>query len=243
MTEAVGSKAELCAFNNVDWYRAVLATHKLTGDVVDGVFCCRGKVPPYYSNAVAFTLEDAGAQSRVIEALAKMLRSPFSVNDCHARLPLQTLGFRELFAAQWIWREAEARPVRSRTSPWRRVRTVGDLHAWEKGWRSLGSPTDRRVFLPQLLENPSIAIFAARQDRDIIGVCAANRSDHVVGLSNFFWASGADAGALLEAALDALAGFAPGMPVVGYEHGEALDHALSAGFQAAGPLRIWMHDR
>lgn len=34
----------------------------------------------------------------------------------------------------------------------------------------------------------------------------------------------------------------PGEILVGYEHGDALDAALAAGFEAVGPLRVWVHD-
>ena len=35
--------------------------------------------------------------------------------------------------------------------------------------------------------------------------------------------------------------FAPGLPVVGYEHGDSLERVLRYGFRAAGPLRVWVH--
>jgi len=240
MTERSEPKAQLCASNNVDWYGAVLATHGLKGQAVDGVFCCSGRVPPYYSNAVAYRPMDANAQLKVIKALAAELDRPFTVNDGYARLDLAPLGFRVLFEAQWIWRDAAEMQSAPMRSSWQRVAGARELAQWQEAWRAFGSPTDRPVFLSSLLENPSIAIFVAREEGKIIGVFAANRSVSVVGLSNFFAASGADSLELLRSALDVLSGFAPGLPVVGYEHGEALEIARRAGFDTVGPLRIWI---
>ncbi|MFZ1991522.1 MAG: hypothetical protein WAW96_17335 [Alphaproteobacteria bacterium] len=234
------NKAEICAANSVDWYRAILATHGLVGNIESGVFVCTGKVPPYYSNASTFVLEDAGAQMRVITALAKNLIRPFSINDCYARLPLDRLGFRKLFDAQWIWHDTELNATGRAASPWRRITTAEELKAWEVAWRALGSPTGEPVFLPPLLQNPAVAIFAAHKGANIVAVCAANRSERAVGLSNFFTSTDGDAMALLNAALAEIAAFAPGLPIVGYERGDALENAVRAGFSVVGPLRIWL---
>jgi hypothetical protein len=233
--------ALLCAVNNVDWYRAIFAAHGLAGEVRDGVFFCRAVVPPYYSNAVAFLPEDAERQLRLIRELANELPGSFSVKDCFARLPLETLGFRELFAAQWIRRDPA--PPDGAASPWRRVTRTDELAAWEAAWRTMGSPTDQPVFLPELLNNPALAIFAARDGCETIAVCAANRSEKTVGLSNFFTREDADDDSLLTSAIGELSRFAPGLPIVGYEHGEALARCTRAGFRAVGPLRIWLLDK
>ena len=233
--------ALLCASNNVDWYRAIFSAHGLAGEVRDGVFFSRARVPPYYSNAVAFLPEDPELQLRVIRELTDTLPGSFSVKDCFARLPLETLGFRELFAAQWIWHEPL--PSDGAASPWRRVTTADELAAWEAAWRTMGSPTDQPVFLPELLNNPALAIFAAREGYETIAVCAANRSDQTVGLSNFFTREDADDDSLLTFAIGELSRFAPGLPIVGYEHGEALARCTRAAFRAVGPLRIWLLDK
>ena len=231
----------LCASNNVDWYRAVFSTHGLAGEIRDGVFFCRAGVPPYYSNALVFLSEDAQAQLRIIRELAETLEGSFSVKDCFARLPLETLGFHELFAAQWIWRDPA--PPDGAVSPWRRVSTADELAAWEAAWRAMGSPTDKQVFLSELLNNPAVAIFVARDGDETIAVCAANRSDRTVGLSNFFTREDADGVALLTSAIGEVSRFAPGLPIVGYERGAALARSGRAGFRAVGPLRIWLLDK
>jgi hypothetical protein len=200
-------------------------------------------VPPYYSNAVAFSPDDVAAQLRSIKALAVKLKRRFSVNDCFARLPLETVGFRTLFDAQWIWRAPDAASNSSVRSPWLHVTNARDLVDWEMAWRRFGSPTEEPVFLASLLENPLVAVFVAHANDKIIGVCAANRSEHAVGLSNFFTEHQDNGDDLLASAVQQVNLFAPGLPVVGYEHGEPLETAQRVGFRPVGPLRIWLHDR
>jgi hypothetical protein len=242
MSEDFGPEAQICASNNVDWYRAVLATHGLNGNVANDVFQCHGRVPPYYSNAVAFLPGDITAQLQTIEALAANLNRQFTVNDCFARLPLETLGFRTLFDAQWIWRAPGMTGDWSVRPPWRRVTCAQDLANWETAWRKFGSPISETVFLPDLLENPVVALFAAHANDKITGVCAANRSEHAVGFSNFFTDPHADSDDLLASAVQQANLFAPGLPVVGYERGESLKTATKAGFRPVGPLRIWLYE-
>ena len=63
----------------------------------------------------------------------------------------------------------------------------------------------------------------------------AHRGDGVVGLSNF---TGPDEG--WPGAVAAVSAAFPGAPVVGYEHGDALDNALAHGAEPLGPLRVWV---
>ena len=62
-------------------------------------------------------------------------------------------------------------------------------------------------------------------------------SGDIVGLSNVFGPD-EDAG-LFTAALAMAAQVGGGRPVTGFERGGALDAALAAGFEDAGPLVVW----
>jgi len=233
------TEAELCLSNNLDWYRSVLSTHGLAGCVADGVWACIGEVPPYYSNAITVTSIGAAAQYRAIGDLVRVLSRPFAVKDAFATLDLAARGFRLLFAAEWIWldrRLASPLPIQQ---CWQRVATPRELAEWETAWRDNGSPTDKPVFLPALLEDDTVAFFASRRDGRIAAGCAGNRSGSVVGLSNFF-TEAPDSKADFAAAAAVVADFAPSCPVVGYESGKSLDDAMALGFRAVGPLRIWL---
>ena len=61
----------------------------------------------------------------------------------------------------------------------------------------------------------------------------------VVGVSNLFAPEGEQDRAWVHA-LAAAARYCPGLPVVGYEHGDGLATAVQAGFTPLAPLRVWM---
>jgi hypothetical protein len=67
------------------------------------------------------------------------------------------------------------------------------------------------------------------------GVVVAHRGPGVTGLSNFTASPASWPGAVA-----AVAAAFPGNPVVGYEHGDALDNALAHGAEPLGPLRVWV---
>ncbi|WP_206787877.1 hypothetical protein [Amycolatopsis sp. MtRt-6] len=92
----------------------------------------------------------------------------------------------------------------------------------QPGWRRVTGhafPVDARVAVLSRGEN----------------LVVAHRGDDVVGLSNF---AGPDDG--WPGAVAAVAAAFPGLPVVGYEHGEALRVALGHGAEPLGPLRVWV---
>lgn len=237
----VRREALLAAANNVDWYTAVFRSLGLSGAIEDGVWTSRDEAPPYHSNAVILAPADGNLQRGIIRRLAADLKGPFSFKDGFASQDFAADGFRPLFDAVWIWRDAGTDPPPPQGSDveWRRATTPAELDAWEAGLRANGSPADKRAFLPPLLDDPSMAFFAAHDRRGAIAGFAANRSAEVVGFSNFFAAEPND-GALLPGAVAAMIRFAPGVSIVGYERGDALAAMKRLGFRAIHPLRVWL---
>lgn len=236
-------EARLAASNSVDWYASMFRAHGRGGAVADGIWTSRAIAPPYYSNAVTLAPEPTITQLETLRGLAAALGRPFSVKDSFAVLDLAPLGLRPLFDAEWIRRDPSAPIPRSENVDvrWRRVTMPRELSRWEAAWRANGSPAASCVFLPGLLTDETVAVFAAQRGDEIVAGCVANRSADVVGFSNFF-AAPPDADALVASAVDEVARFAPGLPVVGYERGDALDRAEILGFRAVGPLRVWIFD-
>ena len=231
----------ICVLNSVHWYEAVFRTHGLSGAPADGMWTSRGKPPPYYSNAV--TLDPSGrvAQLAALQDLEVALGWSWTVKDSFSVLDLTSLGFRPLFDAEWIWRDPPVTPTRGRPdTAWRRVTTAAELERWEAAWRENGSPADPRVFLPELLANRTVALFAAYRRGVLVAGCAANRSAEAVGFSNFFDVGDSDL--TLAAAVNEVARFGTGLPVVGYEAGETLVRVRTLGFRPVGPLRVWRSD-
>lgn len=230
-----------CVANSLGWYEAVLRTHGLLGAIARGVWTCRQRVPPYYSNAMTVDSSDAVAQTEVLRDLAKDLRGPFSVKDSFAALELAPIGLRPLFDAEWMWRDpSSVPPDHGRLDlEWRRVTNTAELDQWEAAWRSNGSPADTRVFLPELLTPGDVVLLAGLQGERVVAGCAVNHTPGVVGFSNFF-AEDAEREPVMASALGAVLLLAPGVPVVGYDRGDDLAHARRLGFQTVGALRVWL---
>jgi hypothetical protein len=230
----------ICASNNVDWYEAIFHSHGLAGVIADGIWISRDTAPPYYSNAVALTPFGQAAQIARLTELEGVLSGRWSAKDSFAALDLSPLGFRPLFEAEWIWRDASDAPAPDAGGlAWRPVTTTGQLEGWEAAWRKNGSPTETAVFVPNLLADATITLLGGYRGDAVVAGCAGNRSADAVGFSNFFVEDGEEplavAGAIAE-----VARFGAGLPIVGYLAGERLAQAAGLGFRSVGPLRIWV---
>jgi hypothetical protein len=233
------AEVDLCVANSLAWYQAVFRTHGLSGTLTDGLWACRGKVPPYYSNAMTVAPGWTAARAKVLLDLAADLGRPFSVKDSFAAMDLGAGNMRELFSAEWMLLDPSGAPPEPEpgAAEWRRVTDAVELEGWEAAWRENGSPTDTRVFLPALLADTDITLFAAYRDGRIVGGCVANRTPGAVGLSNVF-AENDEIEAVVAGAVAETVRFAPGLPVVGYERGDDLARFVRLGFRPVGPLRI-----
>jgi DNA-binding transcriptional regulator YdaS (Cro superfamily) len=151
-----------------------------------------------------------GAAAEEVLALA-----PGSVKDSFACLELP--GYEVLFEARWLVhrspRAAETELV------WSAVSEVGE-------WAAAAGLEG--IILPSLASEPGVRFMAAGEGGAIL-----NATGGVVGVSNVFgdvpWG---DVTAVAAAAF-------PGRPLVGYEHGGALDLAVAAGFTPLQRLRVW----
>lgn len=246
------------ARNNAEWCASVCRSHGIAGAFGEAAWWSSRRTPPYYPDAVTLRSDAVPADflSRIDTASAGC-----SVKDSFGTLDLSAHGFVELFEARWIHRPAElpAPPVPGlRTEP---VRTTAQLHAWQSAWHGDGEAPD--VFRPALLSDPSVRVVrvlsgpsgpsgtsglsgpsadGGEDGDELSGGAVLNLGAGLVGLSNVFAVDGADTAAVRSAALAAAADAFPGLPVVGYEHGDDLAAALAGGFSALGPLRIWLRN-
>jgi hypothetical protein len=234
--------AEMCVRNSLHWYEAIFRTHGLSGSATDGLWVSDGEVPPYYSNAMTLVPSPVEPQMARLAGLRSTLDRTWAVKDSFATLDLAPLGFKTLFDAEWIWRDPSPPPRTDADDvAWRQVTTASVLDEWERAWRDNGSPTDRPVFLAELLSDPTIGLFGAYRGESLVGGCAANVSSEAVGFSNYF-AADRDVDRLAAGALGVVSRFGVGLPVVGYEGGDALERAKRFGFRPVGPLRVSLFD-
>jgi hypothetical protein len=88
---------------------------------------------------------------------------------------------------------------------------------------------DTRDLPEALLDDPEVGFFST-EGADVI----ANRAGGAVGLSNAT-GTGVD-----RACLAAVESLWPGLPLVGYAHGDELKAMIGLGFEPVGGLRVWV---
>jgi hypothetical protein len=223
------------AANNAGWCDLVCRSHGLDPALDRDAWTSRMRTPPLYPDAVTLAgdVSVPGLLARVDAAAG------CSIKDSFASLDLSAVGFRVLFEAEWIVRPPSA--TSSAAAPagvaaWEVVRAPDVFVAWERAWRGDDGPVG--VLRADLLGHPSVTVLAARDGDRVSAGAVLYRGAGVVGVSNMF--TDPDRGragwvgclALVDAVV-------PGATVVGYEAGDALAAALSAGFRTAGPLRVW----
>lgn len=240
------SKIDLAVLNNVHWYESMFAAQGLSSETDGRVWRSHATPPPFHSNLVVIAPDTTETEIEAYAAGIEQQRpkTGWSLKDSHAALDLSPLGCTMLFAADWIWHDpvpAAGPPIKPHLS-WRRLSAPADLAAWENAWsgaaaNETASPQARQ-FPDSLLASPDHAFFGGLLDGKILAGGIVNRSPGAVGLSNIF-APPELLGETWTMLVSAIAAAFPGAPIVGYERGDDLDMARSAGFVAIGKLRIW----
>jgi len=238
-TVRMDSRTAAAVIDNARWCDLVCSTHGIGGRFDADAWISPRRTPPMYPDAVTLRPDVS------VEALLARIdpSAGCSIKDSFASLDLAAEGFRVLFDATWMYRPAGPPPDRS---PWRWERVVRpeELRGWSDDHG--GGPT----FTPALLEASGVTILSGRdpEGRRRAGAIATE-GEAAVGISNVFAIDehgdrgSADAcSAAFAAATTAIVDRFPDRPLVGYETGLALDAALALGFEAAGPLRVWLRD-
>jgi len=232
---AIDARARIAAANNADLCAAVFDAHGLRWHRDRWHFRADARPPAYYPQLVTLTPDAAAESVAAIGALARDLPPPIAVKDSFATLDLGPLGFEPLFDASWIW--AASAPSADLPAAWEVLRSPADLALWEAAWAGDDAPPATRIFPDAILADPRLMVLGRRGGAGFDGGCILNRSAGAIGLSNVH---GAPLGAIFDASLAAAGALAPGLPVTGYEGGDALSAAIDAGCVAVGPLRVWL---
>jgi hypothetical protein len=231
------------ARNNAEWCDAVCRAHNNPGEFHDDIWLNRNAVPRFYPNAGTLAEPSPRQLALIDELIAARLPPGWAVKDSFSMLDLESRGFRMLFDAEWIYLPvSRVKDIASaRTSVrWEIVRNDLALAEWESAWsEAAGDTSNDRIFLRPLLDDKDVAVVAGFRDGHIVAGAIGNRSDDVVGWSNFF-APAIEMFDHAMASLATIAGVFPGLPIVGYEHGDDLRNAHSIGFESIGPLRVWL---
>ena len=224
------------ARNNAEWCDAVCRSHGLSPEFSLAAWTCPQRTPRYYPDAVTLT-----ASTVSDDVLARIdVSAGCSVKDSFGCLDLTEAGFGVLLEAEWIYRSPREPETAAPTVPWTPVRDSASLLRWAAAWgiedNQLGP------FRPELLTHSRVVFLSSNVGGCISAGCIAYRSESVIGVSNLFGCDG-DLDAAWSGALATLVAWAPSLPIVGYEHGDALGAATRQGFVPIGGLRIWYRDR
>jgi hypothetical protein len=225
----VTNHALSAADNNARWCDAVCRSHGLATRFVSDLWIAPQGSPRFYPDAVTL---GPGASAA---ALVAQLPRAESVKDSFACLDLAPEGFGVLFDASWI---SQRSPVlAARALLWNAVRDAGELDDWTAAAGLVG------ILRAELLADPRNRIFAGRESEHgpIAAGVIANATGRVVGVSNVFTLEPEEA-VVWRDLQGVVAGAFPGRELVGYEHGDDLEHAIGSGFSPIGPLRIWWRE-
>lgn len=227
--------ARTAARNNAEWCATMSRSHGVPNEFGPQAWAAPARTPLYYPDAVTLVPDaDPVALAERIDTTAPGA----SVKDSFADLDLTEAGFEVLFEAQWIHRPAGAPTLTASNLAWNVASTPDTLRAWALAWD--GAEGNADLFRPELLDDPATFVLAGQSpDGRVVAGAVASRSDDVVGVSNVFAPDDAPDTAW-PGVLDAVHRLFPGLPVVGYEHGEDLATAVRHGFRPVAPLRIWV---
>ncbi|MGW0965003.1 hypothetical protein [Streptomyces sp. NPDC002516] len=235
MNSSHSSLVRTAARNNAEWCAAMSRSHGVEGESRDQAWTAPARTPLYYPDAVTLV---PGADPAALLARIDTTAPGASVKDSFADLDLRDAGFRVLFDARWIHRPA-GEPAGRPDLDWSVAGDPDTLRAWALAWDDGNG--DARLFRPELLDDPATFVLTGRSADGRVGAGAvASRGDHVIGVSNVFARDGGP-DAAWPGVLHTVHSLFPGLPVVGYEHGDDLTAALRHGFEPIGPLRVWLH--
>jgi hypothetical protein len=220
----------LAARNNADWCDIVCRTHGIPTRFDDDAWTSTRRSPPMYPDAV--TLQPSTTPDHLLDRVDTS--TGCSVKDSFASLDLSSARMHVLFEADWLYHPAPS-PRHTGRLTWRVVRTADQLRTWAASHGGGG------VFRPALLAEPGVTVLlASTVDNALACGAIANRSAETVGVSNVFTTIPPEhAWPELTATV---ASHHPGLPIVGYEHGDSLAAASAAGFLRVGGLRVWLRE-
>lgn len=243
MTNALAIRA---VRNNADWCDLVCRAHGNAGEFRRKIWINRKPVPRFYPNAQ--TLMASGAE--MLESIDELARAGLpggrAIKDSFASIDLVSRGFTPLFDAEWIALHPGHLKGEVRAASdirWEVVREERALAEWERAWCiAQNDMATERVFRAPLLENRDVAFVTAFRGGKIVGGAIGNRSDGVIGWSNLFIAESRDLAEVAIGSIRMLWESFGDLPIVAYDGGEALQGALSIGFESLGPLRVWVRN-
>lgn len=234
-------KQKLASNNNLALYQAVFAAHNKTLELNDDIYFLPVKTPPLYSNLA--TRNKDWRPDEIFQQIDKLAKEEnwqdWSIKDSFQCLDLTKFGFEKLFDSQWIY--LESNDFSSLDTPdhidFKMIESENDLQLWIEVWGE-GVELGNQIYNKDLLENSDVKFVIGYVDSKPIYVALLNKSDDVIGVSNFFISE------KTEIVWSDLVKFIQNqfglVDIVGYEDAETVSKIKSIGFESVGNLTVWL---
>src|ERR1700738_1235806 len=230
----MNGKLKQCITNNNCLYQAIFSNHNIKFHIQNDIAYTTEKVPPLYSNVVTRSKEWSPDDifKNIDQYFEEENWSEWSVKDSFHTLDLSEYGFEKLFDAQWIYLEtADFKPLNPNGLRYEILKTESDLLNWRMAWDS-DVTLGEKIFNAKLLNNRDIYFIAGYENENIVTGCFINKTDDVLGISNFFaqdnfifyWSG----------IISFIFTYVESRNIVGYEREELVAELASLGFQSIG---------
>lgn len=223
----MSTHVDIAVMNNILWCQMVCETHGAKYKTTENTWGLLTKAPPFYPDII--TSKKNVSLQEVINFIGN--RPITSIKDSFSNLDLEPFGFQFLFEAKWMFHDPIS-PKEAIHHKWHVIQSEDELREWTSiyGWDGM--------IKTELLKRNEVEIFIRENDNNKSGFIT-NLGAGAVGISNVFSERSSSEGLwseIVQEVSDRYRGF----PLVGYEHGEELEAALSAGWKTVGPLRVWL---
>jgi hypothetical protein len=235
MTEL--TKLEKAIRNSEGLYTSVFKAHGIELQRNEEIYYCTEKVPPLNSNIC--TKSPAWQPDDIFEAVTATAKKEgwesWSIKDSFACLPLEERGFKKLFDAQWLYIPTKkSRLIEPHYLSFEPVLGDADLERWVTLWGE-----EKDLYTSLMLGDPDLFFVIGKAHGEERFAALLNRTDNVIGVSNFFPHSNI-AGRWSDLLHYIYEAWGP-IDVVGYERKEVLDALIPLGAENVGNLTIWIH--
>jgi hypothetical protein len=227
--------------NNLALYKAVFSSHDKQLQVTEDVYYLEEKTPPLYSNLVTRTASwTPDEEFKTIDQNCSVQGwKEWSIKDSFQCLDLTGFGFEKLFDSKWLYLEATnfVKPDLPLSIDFRVANNNSDLLSWIETWGE-GLELGKQIYNEKLLTNPDIIFVTGYVNEKPKYVALLNKSDDVVGISNFFVPE--NTREIWTELISWVHGEFGKVDIVGYEDTDMLSKIASLGVEEVGDLTVWI---